>query len=217
MKLLFDCDGTILDSMHIWLEPIVRLLKEYNYNITTEEKGQIEALPFAGTIKWLQENVCTDKSEEEVYNYFSKTIEDAYKNELLPKDGAVEILKKLKNDGYDMCICSSTDKIHLENALRRLGIIDLFDFILTPDKFPYKKSDKEYWQKALDNYKIEAKDAVLFDDALYAVKSAKKLGIKTVGIKDFPYNKNEWDKIKKEADMVIDNIKDIDMEKIKNL
>lgn len=217
MKLFFDCDGTILDSMHIWLEPVNRLLKEYNYNLTTEEKGHFEALPFKESIKWLKENVCTDKSEKEVYDYFSKTIEDAYKFYLLPKEGAVEILKNLKDQGYDMCICSSTDKFHLVNALKRLDLIDSFDFILTPDKFSYKKSEDEFWQKALDNYKIEAKDAVLFDDALYAVKSAKKLGIKTVGIKDFPYNKNEWEKIKKEADMVIDNIKDIDMEKIKNL
>ncbi len=217
MKLLFDCDGTILDSMYIWLEPVDRLLKEYNYNFTTEEKGHFEALPFNESIKWLKENVCTDKSEKEIYDYFSKTIEDAYKNDLLPKKGAVEILKKLKNDGYDMCICSSTDKFHLENVLKRLDLIDSFDFILTPDKFPYKKSEDEFWQKALDNYKVDAKDAVLFDDALYAIKAAKKVGIKTVGIKDFPYNEKEWEKIKKEADMVIDNIKDIDMEKIKNL
>lgn len=217
MKLLFDCDGTILDSMYIRLEPVDRLLKEYNYNFTTEEKGHFEALPFNESIKWLKENVCTDKSEKEIYDYFSKTIEDAYKNDLLPKKGAVEILKKLKNDGYDMCICSSTDKFHLENVLKRLDLIDSFDFILTPDKFPYKKSEDEFWQKALDNYKVDAEDAVLFDDALYAIKAAKKLGIKTVGIKDFPYNEKEWEKIKKEADMVIDNIKDIDMEKIKNL
>lgn len=217
MKLLFDCDGTILDSMYIWFEPVNRLLKEYNYNLTTEEKGYFEALPFKESIKWLKENVCTDKSENEVYDYFSKTIEYAYKNELLPKKGAVEILKKLKNDGYDMCICSSTDKFHLENVLTRLGLIDSFDFILTPDKFSYKKNEDQYWQKALDNYKVNAKDAVLFDDALYAIKAAKKVGIKTVGIKDFPYNEKEWEEIKKQADLVIDNIKDIDIEKIKNL
>ena len=40
MKLFFDCDGTILDSMHIWLEPIAKLLKEYDYKLTTEEKGK---------------------------------------------------------------------------------------------------------------------------------------------------------------------------------
>lgn len=217
MKLLFDCDGTILDSMYIWFEPVNRLLKEYNYNLTTKEKGYFEALPFKESIKWLKENVCTDKSENEVYDYFSKTIEYAYKNELLPKKGAVEILKKLKNDGYDMCICSSTDKFHLENVLTRLGLIDSFDFILTPDKFSYKKNEDQYWQKALDNYKVNAKDAVLFDDALYAIKAAKKVGIKTVGIKDFPYNEKEWEEIKKQADLVIDNIKDIDIEKIKNL
>lgn len=85
MKLLFDCDGTILDSMYIWFEPINRLLDEYNYKLTTKDKGEIEALAFSDTIKWLNKNVCTDKSEEEVLNYFSKTIYDAYKNYLLPK------------------------------------------------------------------------------------------------------------------------------------
>ena len=116
-----------------------------------------------------------------------------------------------------MCICSSTDKVHLENALNRLDLFNLFDFIQTPDSIGFKKNENGYWQNALDKYNIKAKDAVLFDDALYAIKAAKKLGIKTVGIKDFPYNQNEWEEIKKEADIILDNIKDIDMEKIKNL
>lgn len=216
MKLLFDCDGTILDSMHIWIKPITRLLKEYNYKLSTKEKGDIEALSFMGTIKWLNENVCKDKSEEEVVKYFSDTIADGYKNYLMPKKGAEKILRDLKIKGYDMCICSSTDKVHLENALKRLDLIDLFDFILTPD-IGYKKNQDEYWQKALDYYKIDGKDAILFDDALYAIKASKKSGIKTVGIKDFPYNENEWKEIKKESNMVLDGIKDIDIEKIKNL
>ena len=217
MKLLFDCDGTILDSMHIWLEPIGKLLDHYNFKLTTEQKGQIEALSFLDTIRWLNKNVCPEKSEEDLINYFSDTISKAYKNSLMPKIGACEILKKLKNDGYDMCICSSTDKVHLENALNRLDLFNSFDFIQTPDSIGFKKNENGYWQNALDKYNIEAKDAVLFDDALYAIKAAKKLGIKTVGIKDFPYNQNEWEEIKKEADIILDNIKDIDMEKIKNL
>ncbi|MDY3006348.1 HAD family phosphatase [Anaerococcus porci] len=216
-KLLFDCDGTILDSMHIWIKPINSLLDKYNYKITKEEKGEIESMNFIDTMKWLNINVCTDKSEDEVIEYFYHTIEDGYKNNLMPKEKTVTYLKRLKKLGYDMCICSSTDYKHLKNALERLDIIELFDFIHTPDKSGFKKSESEYWQYALDKYKIGPSDAVLFDDALYAVKSAGKVGIKTVGVKDFPYNENEWEDIKKISDIFVDNIAEVNEEKIENL
>lgn len=108
-KLLFDCDGTILDSMHIWITPISKLLDEYNYEVTKEEKGEFEALDFLATVRWLNINVCTDKTEKEIIEYFSNTIENGYKNDLIPKKKTVDYLKKLKDKGYDMCICSSTD------------------------------------------------------------------------------------------------------------
>lgn len=216
-KLLFDCDGTILDSMHIWITPISKLLDEYNYEVTKEEKGEFEALDFLGTVRWLNKNVCTDKTEKEVIDYFSNTIENGYKNDLMPKDKTVDYLKDLKKKGYDMCICSSTDYKHLENALKRLDIIDLFDFIHTPDKSGYKKSESDYWQYALDQYGVKADEAILYDDALYAVKAAGNIGIKTVGVKDFPYNENEWEDIKEASDIYVDNISDLDEEKIENL
>lgn len=216
-KLLFDCDGTILDSMHIWISPINKLLDEYNYKVTKEEKGEIESMTFIGTVRWLNKNVCTDKSEDEVIAYFSHTVEDGYKNSLMPKDNTVAYLKDLKKKGYDMCICSSTDYRHLENALNRLDLIDLFDFIHTPDKSGFKKSESEYWQYALDKYGVGPSEAVLFDDALYAVKAAGNVGIKTVGIKDFPYNENEWEDIKKVSDIYVDNISEVDDIKIENL
>lgn len=216
-KLLFDCDGTILDSMHIWTKPISTLLSEYNYKLTKEEKGEIEAMDFMGTIRWLNKNVCTDKSEKEVVKYFSNTIEDGYKNYLMPKNKVVDYLKNLKNIGYDMSICSSTDYKHLKNALTRLDLIDLFDFILTPDKSGFKKSDRSYWKKALNFYKISPKDAILFDDALYALKASGNLGIKTVGVKDFPYNENEWKFIKEISDIYVDNISQVDKDTIESL
>ena len=211
MKLLFDCDGTILDSMHIWTEPIRKLLVEYDYKLTKEKKGEIESMDFDGTIKWLRDNVCKDKNIDEVYAYFADTIKNAYENELMPKEGASEILKKLKDAGYDMCITSSTNKDFLISALKRLDLLDLFDFLHTPDRVGYRKDEKKYWQLVLDKYEINA------GDALYAVKTANKLGIKTAGIKDFPYNEGEWEDIKKESDLVLENIADIDQKTIESL
>lgn len=78
-----------------------------------------------------------------------------------------------------------------------------------------KKSDPEFWQYSIKKHGVKPEDCILFDDALYAVKSAKKEGIVTVGLEDFPWNENEWDSIKKEADMTLKTIADIDVDKLK--
>ena len=73
MKLLFDCDGTILDSMHIWSEPINGIFEKYGFSfegLDKEEKGKIEALPMGGMIDYIAENIATDMSRAEVSKYF---------------------------------------------------------------------------------------------------------------------------------------------------
>lgn len=92
---------------------------------------------------------------------------------------------------------------------------NVFDFFATPELLDMKKSDPEFWQYSIKKHGVDPKDCVLFDDALYAVKAAKKEGIVTVGLEDFPWNENEWDHIKKEADMTLKTIADIDIDKLK--
>ena len=58
--------------------------------------------------------------------------------------------------------------------------------------------------------KTQTKNLILFDDAGYALEAAKKAGIKTCGIKDFPWNENEWDEIKEIADYAVDCIGNFD-------
>jgi HAD hydrolase, family IA, variant 3 len=213
MKLLFDCDGTILDSMHIWIDPINKIFEKYDFSLSSlpaEEKGKIEALPLDGMCAFIAENLAKDMTKDEVRDYFNEIIEDGYRNSLMPKDGAIKSLEELHKAGYQMAIASSTDSIYLKLAFERLGIADYFSFYATPDLTNYKKSDPKYWQYAIDKFGVDASDIILYDDALYAIKVAKNMGIHSCGVKDFPYNENEWDDIKDIADLTMDTIAFID-------
>lgn len=215
MKLLFDCDGTILDSMHIWTEPLEEILKKYNYKLTKEEKGKVESLSMSHTCHWLIRKVAKDMTFEELMKHFNSVISISYKNDLKPKNGAVDILYKLKDLGFEMAIASSTDIRLLEKALKRLDLIGCFEFIITPDSSPYNKGQKEFWELACHKLDEKCENVILFDDALYAIKSAKSANLKTCGIKDFPYNEKEWDYIIKEADFVLNSIQEIKIEFLK--
>ena len=215
--LIFDIDGTILDSMHIWIKPLEDIFKKYGYDlnkIPKEKKGEIEALPFYDMCEFLARNIARDMTKNEVIKYFEETIENAYANDLLAKNGAVDFLKDLKKKGYTLSVASSTDYKYLEKALKRIEIFDLFDFVATPDTIGYNKSEKDFWEYSIKNHGKFPDNLILFDDALYAIKAAKREGIKTIGIKDFPWNEKEWDYIKKEADYFVDEISNFDIENL---
>lgn len=215
-KLIFDVDGTILDSMHIWIEPQNRLFAKYGFSLedlTKEEKGKIEALSVEAMCQYIVDEIAKDMTIDEVMAYFDDIIYTGYKDELIAKPGNLEILKKLKDAGFSMSVASSTPYKYLEMALKRLGIYDYFDFFATPELLDMKKSDPDYWQYSIKKHGVKAEDCVLFDDALYAIKAANKEGIMTVGLEDFPWNEREWDYIKKEADMTLKTIADIDINK----
>ncbi|MDU2584103.1 HAD family phosphatase [uncultured Anaerococcus sp.] len=215
--LIFDIDGTILDSMHIWIKPLEDIFKKYGYDlnkIPKEKKGEIEALPFYDMCEFLAENIARDMTKDKVIEYFEQAIENAYANDLLPKNGAVDFLKDLKKKGYILSVASSTDYKYLEKALKRIEIFDLFDFVATPDTIGYNKSEKDFWEYSIKKHGKFPDNLILFDDALYAIKAAKREGIKTIGIKDFPWNEKEWDYIKKEADYFVDEISNFDIENL---
>lgn len=215
--LIFDIDGTILDSMHIWIKPLEDIFKKYGYDlnkIPKEKKGEIEALPFYDMCEFLARNIARDMTKNEVIKYFEETIENAYANDLLAKNGAVDFLKDLKKKGYTLSVASSTDYKYLEKALKRIEIFDLFDFVATPDTIGYNKSEKDFWEYSIKKHGKSPDNLILFDDALYAIKAAKREGIKTIGIKDFPWNEKEWDYIKKEADYFVDEISSFDIENL---
>ena len=213
-KLIFDVDGTILDSMHIWIEPQNRLFSKYGFtleDLKKEEKGKIEALSVEAMCQYIVDEIAKDMTFDQVRQYFEDVIYDAYKDNLMPKPGNLEILKKLKNLGFSMSVASSTPYTYLEMALKRLGIYDYFDFFATPELLDMKKSDPAFWQYSIKKHGAKPSDCVLFDDALYAIKAAKKEGIMTVGLEDFPWNEKEWEYIKEKADLTLNTIADMDI------
>jgi HAD superfamily hydrolase len=71
--------------------------------------------------------------------------------------------------------------------------------------------------KYSQSIKNSNKNLIFFDDAGYALEATKKAGIKTCGIKDFPWNENEWDAIKEIANYAVDGIGDFDYKSIQKV
>ncbi|WP_082187846.1 HAD family hydrolase [Anaerococcus urinomassiliensis] len=143
MKLLFDCDGTLIDSMGLWLKSMKDLIEKSGHSLETmsaSDRIQIESLSYEDCVKYIWEHFVTGMSEEEVTAYFDSILEDGYKNSIPAKEGALETIKALHDKGYEMAVASSNSSTLVKAALKRLGIHDCFKEFFTPDLTNLKKT-----------------------------------------------------------------------------
>ncbi len=87
------------------------------------------------------------------------------------------------------------------------------EFVQTPDKVNLSKSDPEYFKLAMERLGTYQENTYVFDDALYALKNAKKLNLNTVGI----YDKSaeiESEKIKEISDIYIESFEELDINEL---
>lgn len=216
-SLIFDVDGTILDSMPMWLELENNILKKYGHTMDSldkDTKDTIESLSIEGMSKFIAETIATDMTFEEVFNYFQSSIDYKYANEVDAKSGSVDKIKYLKAKGFKLAVASSSSSDCIIKAFKRLGIYECFDIIATADNTGLRKSEDEFWKSLIEKLGKDKNQVILYDDAIYAINQAKKLGIEVVGIKDFPWNEKDWDKIQLTADYTLDGICDISLDQI---
>lgn len=171
-NIIFDIDGTILDSYNAYMDATEIALKEVlNYNISDKEK---EAL-FHLTNKQMQKKLGC--SNEEYYKVNKRTDEIVLLNNVPLFEGIEKCIKKLKNDGYFLAVNTSRtkEKIINENSLNE--IIKFFEFVVTSDMVVHPKPDKEPTELILNTYKLKKEETIMIGDSISDSISSNKAGI----------------------------------------
>lgn len=206
--LIFDMDGTLLDSMKLW---------KYLGRIYLQSKGKlaqdnleevIDIMTLNESASYLKSTYNLNESLDIIENQILDMIEDKYLNEIPLKEGVKEYLIQLNKMGYKMCILTTSQKNQALAALKRTEILDLFDKVYTDKDFELSKRDPQIYLQVCRDMNEKPQDTVVFEDALYAVESAKLAQCKLVGIYD-EYYKDDWNKIVSISDESIYSFEDV--------
>lgn len=90
-----------------------------------------------------------------------------------------------------MVVATSTDRMHAEAALKRAGIEEYFDRVFTCSEVGAGKSNPEIFEQAGRQLGTRKSTTWVFEDALYAIKTAKAAGFPTVGLYDETSRKDQ--------------------------
>ncbi len=199
---VFDLDGTILNSMYIWDEIGVRYLQKLGIEPDDEFKKSFKTLSLRQAAEYYRKYFNIDISMEEIIDGVNKMVENFYFEEVLKKDNVENVLELLKNNGVKMCIATATDKYLVEKALERNGILHYFSEIHTCATVNAGKDEAKIYDVAREMLGTPIENTLVFEDALYAIKTAKCAGYKVVGIEDVSA-KEDREEIKEICDIYV--------------
>ena len=112
-----------------------------------------------------------------------------------------ELLKKLHETGETIILLSASPVQCAVAAFKRLNILEYFDKLFSCQDFETDKTVPETFINVAASLGFKPEDAIVYEDALYSIRSAKAAGCKTVAIYD-DFARNEWDEILKTADEI---------------
>lgn len=197
---IFDMDGTLLDSMPMWRSRATTLVRSHGLIPPPDLDRQVSGLSLLEGAARCKELCGLPESAEELEQEVWGQIQRFYRQDVRPKDGAVEFLSLLKMEGVWMYVATATDRHLAESALRHAGIRDYFRGIVTSAETGVgKDASPEIYERAMRRLQSNKKDTVIFEDALHAIRTAKAAGFRVAAVYD-PSAEEDQEEIRSLAD-----------------
>ena len=182
---IFDNDGTLLDTMPYWRFTTLEFLLAHQLPIETEMLSRMYLTSSRKLLTEICDSLGGAVSREEAVSEVEGYMNRHYLYDAHFKTPAVPaFLRKLKANGAKLCVATAAPREYVSNGLRRLGVLGCFDFVTDNRECAYKKEQPEYYAWLLERLGSAAERSWVFEDALYAVNSAKAAGLRVCAIED---------------------------------
>lgn len=181
---IFDMDGTLLDTMYYWEHVGEDFLRKIG-KIPEPGLGQI-MLPMTliEGAAYLREHYALEMSIDEVMAGTRAVCDDFYRKTADFKPGARAFMSRLKQNGIPMVLATATDRDQVELVMNRLGVLNEFECILTSGEIGNNKTEPDIYLKAAEHMGTSPEATWVFEDAIHAAITAKRAGFKLVGVYD---------------------------------
>ena len=181
---IFDVDGVLLDSMGMW----TNLASDYLRSLGADPEEGLTSIVFSMSMEqgaeYIRDRYSLDMTVEEILEEIAGRIRDFYFYEVKAKPGAEELLRALSDAGIKMTAATASPHEHIERALERNGLAGYIDGIFTCAEMGSSKHDPEIYHAAASHIGTAPDETLVFEDSLYALRTAAQAGFHAVGVYD---------------------------------
>lgn len=182
--MIFDLDGTLLDSTGMWHQIDRQLLTHYGREIPPDISDVVRKMSIQESSSYFVQRFDLPCTPAEFSAFVSELAAKAYREELQLKPGVISLLDWLEDKGIIFGVATATYGELAKAALQRLGIWERLTFLLTEEEIGAPKTDPLIFRTAAQRMHLGRRQIAVVEDSLHAVETAKAAGFFTVGVYD---------------------------------
>ena len=180
---IFDCDGTLLDTLGAWDEAERDLFAQTG-QLTQEQEDEIHSAPIERAAEIFHERYGVGDSAEAVLAHLDGHLLGHYRDVANAMPGAVEFVRAVAGAGIPCVVLSSSPRRYLEAGLARAGILDCFVELVTTDETGCSKQESGIYERAVAILESQKATTWCVDDAPYAIAAMHGFGLRTICVGD---------------------------------
>lgn len=181
---LFDLDGTLVDSMWIWRDIDIEYLARFGIPLPDDLQSQIEGMSFSETAVYFKEHFPIPDSPEQIKEDWTKMAWEKYLHEVPLKKGAKELLAHCRTHGIRLGIATSNARELVEAVLTSLQVSAYFDCIVTGCEVSKGKPSPDIYLEAARQCETDPSRCLVFEDIISGIQAGRSAGMKVCAVED---------------------------------
>jgi HAD superfamily hydrolase (TIGR01509 family) len=180
---LWDMDGTLIDSEPYWMKSEGSFAKANNSNWTEQDGLSLVGMSLYDSSKIIKERVGSNLEPEQIIQKLTDDVSAQLKQEIFWRPGAKDLLLLLRKKKVKTALVTMSMHRMAKQVADSIGF-DAFDVIVAGDDVRHGKPHPEPYLKAAELLGVKPEDCVAFEDSLTGLRSAEAANTKAVGVKN---------------------------------
>lgn len=201
---IFDLDGTLVDSMWMWKKIDIEYLGGFGIQVPDGLQQEIEGFSFSETAAYFKERFQIPDSIDQIKLQWNQMAKKKYETEVPLKSGAKAFLECCKDRGIKLGIATSNSKELVGAAVKALGVEEYFSCIMTACEVNKGKPAPDIYLAVADRLSTAPENCLVFEDILPGILSGKNAGMRVCAVEDV-YSAHQREEKKKTADYYIED------------
>jgi haloacid dehalogenase superfamily, subfamily IA, variant 3 with third motif having DD or ED/haloacid dehalogenase superfamily, subfamily IA, variant 1 with third motif having Dx(3-4)D or Dx(3-4)E len=211
---IFDMDGVIIDSEPFHWEVNKQIFKLLGIRVS--KKDYRKYIGSSNTNMWTDLKArfgLLQPLEDLVKMQVNGNIDFLRENQFGPIEGITGLLRGLKKNAVAIGLASSSPDGAIDIVLRKFKIENYFSIKVSGEDFKKSKPAPDIFLRTARLLRVPPAQCVVIEDSAHGVAAARAAGMKCVGFA----NKNSWDQDLSKADLIIDDLRKLNVERIRAL
>lgn len=206
--IIFDFDGTLVDSLDIW----AYIDEEYfgSRNLDYKKVESFSGMTVFEAASFSKEFFNIDEEVEDIMKEWTDIAVRLYPTKATLREGAISFFDKLREKGYNIAIGTSNALIVVKEYIKNKKLDKYIDYIFTGTEAENGKPEPDIFLEIARHFDISPKDVIVVEDSLEGVMAGKNAGMYVYAIAE-KYSKKNEEKIKKIADKFICSFEEIEI------